>query len=83
MHCNVCPRERANVLICQRVNTTTELLADAMRLADTGAFENSAQMRATLLLLSRDEPLVDWLVEKPDIRIALGKRCDRARKRPI
>jgi len=69
------------MLTSQRVNETTELLADAMRLADTGAFENSAEMRAALVLMSRDEPLVDWLVKKPDIRLCLDQRCARARRR--
>ena len=69
------------MLTSQRVNETTELLADAMRLADTGAFENSAEMRAALVLMSRDEPLVDWLVKKPDLRACLDKRCARARQR--
>lgn len=63
------------------VNDTTELLADAIRLADTGAFKNSAEMRATLVLVSRDEPLVDWLVKKPDLRACLDNRCARARRR--
>lgn len=81
MVCNAQPQNAPNVLISQRVTETTELLADALRLADTGAFENSAQMRATLVLVSRDEPLVDWLVKKPDIRLALDKRCLRARLR--
>jgi hypothetical protein len=69
------------VITSRCVNETTELLADAMRLADTGAFENSAEMRATLVLMSRDEPLVDWLVKKPDLRACLDKRCARARRR--
>lgn len=68
------------MLTSGRVNDTTELLADAMRLADTGAFKNSAEMRATLVLVSRDEPLVDWLVRKADIRACLDKRCARARR---
>jgi hypothetical protein len=63
------------------VNEATELLADAMRLADTGAFRDSGEMRTALVLMSRDEPLVDWLVEESDIRACLDRRCARARRR--
>ena len=52
--------------------------ADAMALADTGAFRNAAKMRPALLLLSRDAALIDDLLEQPDLRRCLDARCARA-----
>lgn len=56
--------------------------ADALALADTGAFRNAAKMRAALLLLSRDAVMTDQLLDQADLRRCLDARCARAMRTP-
>lgn len=60
------------------MDDSATLFADAIALADTGAFRNAAKMRAALLLLSRDTALTDHLLEQTDLRRCLDARCARA-----
>lgn len=52
--------------------------ADALALADTGAFRNAAKMRPALMLLSLDTGMADHLLAQPDLRQCLDARCRRA-----
>jgi hypothetical protein len=52
--------------------------ADALELADTGAFRNAAKMRIALLLLSRNAAMTDDLLDQADLRRCLDARCQRA-----
>ena len=60
------------------MNEPAAFFADALALADTGAFRNAAKMRAALLLLSRDTSMTDALLDQADLRRCLDARCARA-----
>jgi hypothetical protein len=60
------------------MDESATFFADALALADTGAFRNAAKMRPALLLLSRDTALTDDLLDQADLRRCLDARCARA-----
>jgi hypothetical protein len=60
------------------MHESATFFADALALADTGAFRNAAKMRPALLLLSRDTAMTDDLLDQADLRGCLDARCARA-----
>lgn len=62
------------------MDKATQLLADAISLADTGAFRSAAEMRRALLLISPDRHLVDGLIAEEDALSCLNQRCARAKR---
>ena len=62
------------------MDKAAQFLADAIALADTGAFRSAAEMRRALVLIAPDRHLVDGLIAEEDALSCLNQRCARAKR---